>query len=193
MHLWKPPLQILVFWGKFHCCPNHKQEHRGTQPSTQFTLTWNRLWEESPHTNSPFIPPCYKPHFQSLHLRSSLSWSMILKTNKVQKARSKKMIKQQEGKDNDHFLIEFFLIATPLGVFCFPCRSMHQALEGWSIALKWCNCSYPTKIAQQTSTVASTLPVANFQMEDWKKNHDAKCQVDDTAYADSFQIKPYWS
>lgn len=38
-----------------------------------------------------------------------------------------------------------------------------------------------------------TCPVADFQMKDSQRFIDAKCQVDDTAEAVSFQLKPCWS
>ena len=55
-------LSIPLFVGENSCCANQREDHHGTQPITQFTLTWNRLWEESPHTNPPFIPPELLPN-----------------------------------------------------------------------------------------------------------------------------------
>lgn len=228
--------------GENSCCANQREDHHGTQSITQFTLTWNRLWEESPHTNPPFIPPellpnvtnnlkvnmqifinnpsmkeflepkpppsnypliwmflCYNPHFQSGNLRSSLSWSMILKTNKVQQERSKNDQTTKKGRTRDvaDSDCKWFRGGTPL-VFFFrfdapstlevPKKGHWQsnlvtwdelsASTGVTVGISNTNMCWewnsPTKMAQHTSTVASTP--AQLQTSKWKIHKDSLMQ-----------------
>lgn len=179
------------------------------------------LEPKPPPSNYPLIWMflCYNPHFQSGNLRSSLSWSMILKTNKVQQARSKNDQTTKKGRTRDvaDSDCKWFRGGTPL-VFFLPVRCTKHvggakkgplAIQpgdlGWTISLNWCNCrNFQHKYVlgmefsnkNGTTYIHScfyTCPVADFQMKDSQRFIDAKCQVDDTAEAVSFQLKPCWS